>query len=163
MTDLDQRVQPDASEYFGNIRTDAPLGTVVFSFRVVIDRNGFPNNNINAIIVSLVRTGLVQGIFRFSDGTTDRQFLISAFGGIDAVNASGRFPEIRLYNSRYAVYEDSVIYQQAPPSTLELPTILDFDLNIIVVGANNNVETLTRIGRVYLVLPPSKLLIELNA
>ena len=157
--DLGQRVQADATAYIGSTRTDAPPGTVVFPFRVVIDRNGFPNNNINAILVSLVRNNLVQSIFKFSDGTTDRQFLISVFGGIDAVNASGRFPEIRLYNSRYVVYKESVIYQQAPPSDLELPTTLDFDLNMIVVGDNNNVETLTPtpIGTVFLEPPPSKL------
>ena len=156
MTALGGRVEADATAYFGSIRTDEPFGTVVFPFRVVIDRNGFPNNNTNAMIVSLTRNALVQGIFRFSDGTTLRQFSIISRGGIDAVNASGSIPEIRLYNSRYAVYEDSVIYQQAPPSTLELPTTLDFDLNIIVVGDGNDAETLTPnpIGTVFLEPPP---------
>ena len=141
---LDQGLQADATAYFGRIQTDTPLGTVVFSFRIIIDRTQFTNNDLSAIIVSLVRNNLVQNIFRFSDGTTDRQFLIGLAGGIDAANSSRVFPEIRLHDSRYIVYEDSVIYQQAPPSSLELPTTLDFDLNILVVGVvTTDVSSLT--------------------
>lgn len=138
---MSQGVQANASAYFGSIQTDTPLGTLVFGFRVVIDRNRFTSNDLSAIIVSLVRNNLVQNIFKFSDGTTDRQFVIA--GGIDAVNASRVFPEIRLHDSRYIVYEDFVIYEQAPPSTLELPTTLDFDLNILVVGEMTDVISLS--------------------
>ena len=154
---MGQRVEADATEYSGTIRTDEPFGTVVFPLRYVIDRNGFPNNDIIAIIVTLSGSGLVQGIFRLSGGTTDRQLSIIGEGGIDAVNASGVFPEVRLYNNRYALYEDSIIYQEAPPSTLGLPTTLEINLNIIVVGMGNDAESLTRIGRVSLTTPPGKL------
>ena len=87
--------------------------------------------------------------------------MIDLAGGIDAVNASRVFPEIRLHDSRYVVYEDSVIYQQAPPSTLELPTILDFDLNILVAGVvTTDVASLTpfAVGTVSLTEPPGKLI-----
>ena len=152
-----QGVQANASAYFGSIQTDAPLGTFVFGFRVLIDRNRFTNNDLSAIIVSLVRNNLVQSIFKFGDETNDRQFLIGLAGGIDAVNASRVFPEIRLYDSRYIVYEDFIIYQQAPPSTLELPATLDFDLNILVVGVvTTDVASLDpfAVGTVNLTQPP---------
>ena len=158
---MDQGLQADATAYFGSIQTATPLGAVVFSFRIVIDRNRFTNTDLSAIIVTLTRNNLVQSIFKFSDGSTDRQFLINLAGGIDAVNASRVFPEIRLYDSRYIVYEDSVIYNQGPPSTLELPTTLDFDLNIIVVGVvTTDVASLTpfAVGTVDLDRPPGKCL-----
>ena len=161
---LSQGLQADATAYYGSLQTDTPLGTEVFPFRIVIDRNRFTNNDISAIIVSLVRNNLVQSIFRFSDGSTDRQFLINLAGGIDAANASRLFPEIRLYDSRYILYEDSVIYQQAPPSTLELPTALDFELNILVVGVvTTDVSSLNpfAVGTVSLTEPPGKLFLQI--
>ena len=82
----------------------------------------------------MVRNNLVESILKFSDGQNQRTFAIAAQGGIDAVNASRMFPEIRLIENRLVVYEESVIYLQASPSTLSLPTTLDFDLNLIVVG-----------------------------
>ena len=82
----------------------------------------------------MVRSNLVERIFKFSDGQNQRIFAIAAQGGIDAVNASRVFPEIRLIENRLVVYEESVIYQEAPPPQLQLPTVLDFDLNLIVVG-----------------------------
>ena len=84
----------------------------------------------------MFRNNLVESIFRFSDGRNFRVFEVGTQGGIDAVNASQVFPEIRLIENRLVVYEDFVIYQETPPSSLELPTVLDFDLNFIAVGRN---------------------------
>ena len=152
-----QGAQANATAYFGSIQTDAPLGSFVFGFRVVIDRNRFTNNDLSAIIVNLVRNNRVQRIFKFSDGTTARQFLISLAGGIDAANASRTFPEIRLHDSRYIVYEDFIIYQEMPLPDDELPTTLDFDLSILVVGVvTTDFIDLSpfAIGEVYLAPPP---------
>ena len=82
----------------------------------------------------MVRNNLVQSIFRLSDGQNQRTFFIRNRGGIRAVNESRLFPEITLIENGLVVYEDHIIYQEAPPSSLELPTTLDFDLNLIVVG-----------------------------
>ena len=50
------------------------------------------------------------------------------------MNASRLYPEIRLIDDRYIVYEDNITYQEAPPQTLELPATLSFELNLLVVG-----------------------------
>ena len=150
----DRGVQPDATAYFGSIITTSPIGTEVFPFRIVIDLSRF-NNELNAIIMILNRNNLVETIFRFSDGEAQRTFQFAEHGGIDAVNASHVFPEIRLIENRLVVYEDSIIYNQAPPSTLELPTTLDFDLSVIVVGPSNFLQLNNfALGTVAL-LPPS--------
>ena len=138
------------------MQTDAPLGTRVFPFRIVIVLNRF-NNDLDAFIVIMVRNNLVESIFKFSDGQNQRTFSIAAQGGIDAVNASRVFPEIRLVENRLVVYEEFVIYQQAPPSTLSLPTTLDFDLNLIVIGRDSLSiqESLPfAVGTVALIPPP---------
>ena len=43
-------------------------------------------------------------------------------------------PEIRLIENRLVVFEDYVIYQAAPLPGFQVPIVLDFDLNLIVVG-----------------------------
>ena len=130
---MDRGIQADATAYFGRVLTNASFGTEVFRFRIVIDLSRF-NNDLDAIVTIMVRNNLVETIFKFSDGRNTRTFGIASQGGIDTVNASRVFPEIRLIENRLVVFEDYIIYQQAPPSTLEQPTTLDFDLNIIVVG-----------------------------
>ena len=130
---LGNGIQADATAYFGSVLTTDPLGTEVFRFRIVIDLSRF-DNDLDAIITIMVRNNLVESIFKLSDGQNQRTFPIISQGGIDAMNASRVFPEIILVENRLVVYEDYVIYQVAPPSEIQLPTILDFDLNLIVVG-----------------------------
>ena len=148
---LENGIQADATAYFGTVLVNDPIGTQVFHFRIVIDLNRF-NNDLNAIVILLIRNNLVESIFKFSNGQNQRTFGIAAQGGIDAVNVSDVFPEIRLIENRLVVLEDYVIYQQAPPVTLELPTTLDFDLNLIVVGrhSTNFIHELFAVGNVTL-------------
>ena len=156
---MEQGFQADATAYFGSVQTTDPIGTVVFPFRIIIDLNSFTNNDLSAIILNLVQNNLVQRIFRFSDNTNMRQFLIGVEGGIVAVNASRRFPEIRLFNNRYVVYEDNITYQEAPPSALELPTTLDFELNLLIVGqvtTEVREESPFATARVFISEPPGK-------
>ena len=155
----DRGVQPDATAYFGSILIDSTIGTEVFPFRIVIDLSRF-NNELNAIIIILNRNNLVETVFKFSDGEDQRTFQFTEHGGIDAVNASGVFPEIRLIDNRLVVYEDRVIYNQAPPTSFELPTTLDFDLSTIVVGPNN-FEQLNNfaLGTVALLSPSGRLIV----
>ena len=153
---MDRGIQADATAYFGSVLTNDTFGTEVFRFRIVIDPSRF-GNDLDAIIVIMVRNNLVQTIFKLSDGQNQRTFAIAANEGIDAVNASRVFPEIRLIENRLVVFEDFVIYQQAPPSTLQLPTTLDFDLNLIVVGQGSAIiqELLPFAeGRVAIIPPP---------
>ena len=133
---MDRGVQADATAYVGSVLTNATIGMKVFRFRIVVDLSRF-NNDLSAIIITMVSNNLVLAIFKFSDGQNERTFTIAAQGGIDAVNASRVFPEIRLIENRQVVFEDFVIYQQAPPSALQLPTTLDFDLNLIIFGQGN--------------------------
>ena len=103
------------------------------------------------------RNNLVETIFKFSDGQNTRTFRIASEGGIDAVNASRVFPEISLIENRLVVFEDFVIYNEAPPSDLDLPTTLDFDLNLIVVGQGSLfIQELLpfAVGTVALIPPP---------
>jgi hypothetical protein len=121
-------VQADATAYFGSIQIGAPLGIDVFKFRLVLNLSSF-GNDLDAIAIGMVRSNLVEKTFSFSDGHNQRTFSIGFHGGIDAVNASRVFPEIRLIGNRLVVFEDSVIYQE-PPSTgsdheLELPITHD--------------------------------------
>ena len=155
---MDRGIQADATAYFGSVLTNAMIGTEVFRFRIVIDPSRF-NNDLNALVIIMVRNNLVETIFKFSDGQNQRTFAIGAQGGIDAVNASRVFPEIRLIENRLVVFEDFIIYQQAPPSTLQLPTTLDFELNLIVVGRNSiTIQELLpfAVGTVTLLPPPGK-------
>ena len=135
--------------------TNAPLGTEVFRFRIVIDLRRF-NDDLDAIVIIMVRNNLVESIFKFSDGQNTRTFGIGAAGGIDAVNASRVFPELTLIENRLVVYTDRIIYQQAPPSSLQIPTTLDFDLSLIVIGRNSlNIQQVNfAIGTVALIPPP---------
>ena len=95
--------------------TTDPFGTEILRFRVVIDFSIF-NDDLDALVTIMARSNLVEWIFKFSDGLKQKTFLIGLRGGIDAVNASHVFPEIRLVESRLIVFEDYVIYQEAPPS-----------------------------------------------
>ena len=150
-------IQADATAYYGNVLTTDPLGTEVLHFRIVINLCRF-DNDLDVIVFIMVRNNLVESIFKLSDGQNQRTFLIGANGGVDAVNVSRVFHEIRLIENRLVVFEDFVIYQQAPPSTLELPTTLDFDLNLVVVGRESrNIQQLLpfAVGTVVLhTLPP---------
>ena len=101
------------------------------------------------------RNNQVLSIFRFSDDQITRQFTF--IGGINAANASGQLPtEVRLLENGLVVFEDFVIYRRAPPDSLELPTTLDFDLSIIVVGRGgaNVAQTDFAVGTVALIPPP---------
>ncbi|MCG8620687.1 MAG: hypothetical protein MJE68_01630 [Proteobacteria bacterium] len=101
------------------------------------------------------RDNTVLSIFRFSDDQITSQFTFN--GGINAANASGQLPhEIRLLENGLVVFEDFIIYRQAPPLELELPTTLDFDLSIIVVGRDgiNTRQTDFALGTVALFPPP---------
>ena len=134
----DYSVQADATAYFGSVQTNATFGSQIFCFRIIIDLSDF-NNDLDFIVLIMVQGNLVERIFKFSDGTNQRAFQIAANGGIDAVNASRVFPEIRLIEAmmnRFVVLEEYVIYQAVPPSELELPATLNFDLNLIVLGQN---------------------------
>ena len=155
---MDHGIQADATAYFGTVLINiATFGTEIFRFRIVIDLSRF-NNDLIAIVIIMVRNNLVESIFKFSDGQNQRTFAIAAQGGIDAVNASRVFPEIRLIENRLVVYEDYVIYQAAPPPEyVELPVTFDFDLNLIVIGRDPSViqEHLPfAVGTVTLTLPP---------
>ena len=152
---LENGVQADATAYFGSVVTSDPFGTEVFRFRIVIDLSQF-NNDLDAIVILMVRNTLVQSIFRLSDGQNQRTFFIRNRGGIRTVNESRVFPEITLIENGFVVYEDYIIYQEAPPSSVELPTTLDFVFNLIVVGENNfNSQQINfAIGTVYLTPPP---------
>ena len=130
---LDQGIQADATAYFSNISAAAPFGTEVFRFRLVIDLSRF-HDDLLRIAISMNSNNIVHSIFKFSDGQNYRVFLIGVHGGIDAVNASRVFPEIRLIENRLVVYEDYVIYHEIPPPSLRLPAVLDFGLNFIAVG-----------------------------
>ena len=108
----------------------------------------------------MVRSNQVERIFKFSNGANQRTFLIRGNGGIDAVNASRVFPEITLTENRLVVYEDFIIYQEAPAPDIILPAMLDFDLNLIVVGLDSdNIRELLpfAVGTVELIPPPGKL------
>ena len=94
------------------------------------------------------RNRLVESIFKLSDGQNVRSFAITAQGGIGVVNITNLFPEIQFINNRLVLFEDSVIYQQAPPTSLGLPTALDFDLNFIAVGRNYFDVVHIAVGRV---------------
>jgi hypothetical protein len=130
---LDQGIQADATVYFGNISAGAPFGTEVFRFRLVIDLSQF-HDYLDVIAIFVNQNNFVESIFRLSDVQNFRVFPIADQGGIDAVNASRVYPEIRLIENRLVVYEDSVIYQEIPPASLELPTVLDIELHFIAVG-----------------------------
>ena len=155
---LENGIQADATAYFGSIQTNATFGTRVFNFRIVIDLSRF-GNDLDAIVVIMVRSNQVERIFKFSDGQNQRTFGIGAQGGIDTVNSSRIFPEIRLIENRLVVYEEYIIYQGAPGSDIMLPAMLDFDLNLIVVGRDSlTIRELLpfAVGTVELIPPPGK-------
>ena len=133
----------------------------MFCFRIVIDLSRF-SNDLDAIAIIMVRNNLVESIFKFSGGLNTKIFTIAAQGGIDAVNASRVFPEIRLIENRLVIFEDSVTYQEAPPPELQLPTTLDFDLGLAVVGRHSiNIQEVWpfAVGAVVLTLPPGMTII----
>ena len=153
---LDGGVQADATAYFGTVLANAPSGTEVFHFRIVIDLGRF-NNDLDAIVIIMVRNVTVEQILKFSNGQNIRTFPIALHGGIDAVNASGVFPEIRLIENRLVVYEDYIIYHQAQYPGFQVPITFDFDLHLIIVGRNpTNIRQLSPFatGTVLLTLPP---------
>ena len=153
---FDRGVQADATAYFGSIQTNATFETQVFHFRIVIDLSIF-NNDLAVIAVFLVGSNFIEQIFKFSDGQNLRVFEIGLNGGIDAVNTSRAFPEIRLIENRLVVYEDYVIYQAFSSPSIELPIILNFDIYFIVLGQNLTVIQEffpLAVGTITLILPP---------
>ena len=98
------------------------------------------DNDLEYIDVTLVqRNYLSERIFSFSNYQQERRFSINKHGGIDAVNASNTFPEITLINNRTIIYEDFVIYSQDSNffiSSINLPSRVDIDLNVVVLGIN---------------------------
>ena len=150
-------IQANATAYFGSVLTNSTTGTKVFSFRIVIDLSRF-NNDLISIITLLNRNNLVQSIFRFSNGRDGQTFTFS--DGIVAANASGVLPpEFRLLANKLIVFEDSVIYYQAPPPYyLVLPATLDFDLSILAVSLDTSLSETVRfaVGTVDLFPPPGE-------
>ena len=148
-------IQADATAYFGSVLTNSTPGTEVFHFRIVIDLSRF-GDDLSGIVTIMNRNNLVDSIFRFSDLSNQRTFTFGS--GIDAANASGRFPEIRLLQNRLVVFEDFIIYQQAPPPSLNLPTTLDFDMSVLVVAPDQeNTQSLRfAVGAVDLIPPPGE-------
>ena len=149
-------IQADATAYFGRIVTNSTLGTEVFHFRIVIDLSRF-DNDLSAILTVMDRNNLVESIFKFSDGENQRTFTFD--NGVVAANASGTLPpQFRLLENRLVVFEDSIIYQEPPPPSLQLPTTLDFDLSIIAVGHNHfNTQSIRfALGTVALIPPPGE-------
>ena len=102
------------------------------------------------------RDNIIASTFRFSDDTLTRTFTF--IDGINAENASGVLPrEIRVLENGFVVFEDFVVYRQAPPESLMLPTVREFDLSIIVVGRGpgaNTIQTDFADGIVALIPPP---------
>ena len=145
-------MQADASAYFGTVLTNAPIGTEVFRFRIVIDLSSY-GSDLDAIITVLYRDNLVAQTFRFGDNDqTARVFIF--IDGINTANASGLLPpEIRLLENGLVVLEDSVIYISPD---FNLPPTLDFDLSVIVVGRGgaNAMQTDFAVATIALIPPP---------
>ena len=154
---LESGIQADATAYFGSVLTNATIGTPVFSFRIVIDLSRFDDDLI-AVLTIMNRNSLVDSIFKFSDGTNQRTFPFA--NGIVAANASGTLPtELRLLQNGLVVFDDFIIYQQAPPPSLELPTTLDFDMFVLAIALydpNNNQQVRFAVGTVVLIPPPGE-------
>ena len=103
------------------------------------------------------RNNLVDSIFKFGDSTNQRKFIFGS--GIVAANASGMLPpQFRLLENGLVLFEDFIIYQQAPPSSLQLPTTLDFDMNILAVSPDpiNSQQVRFAVGTVDLIPSPGK-------
>ena len=145
-------IQADATAYFGSVLTNAPIGTEIFRFRVVIDLNAY-GGDLGAILTVLNRSFQVTSIVRFSGSEFTKTFTLD--GGIIARNASGTLPpEISLLENNFAVFEDFVIYNQHPPPDLNM---VDFDLTILVVGGGDNPISRNvdfAVGTVALISPP---------
>ena len=149
-------IQADATAYFGRIITNSTPGTEVFRFKIVIDLSRF-DNDLSAIVTIMSRNNLVDSIFKFSDGSNQRTFTFD--NGIVAASASGTLPnEVTLLENRFVVFEDFIIYQQAPPPSLDLPATLDFDLSILAVAPDplNSQSLRFAVGTVYLFPPPGE-------
>ena len=160
---LENGIQADATAYFGSIVTNATIGTPVFPFRIVIDLNAFAGD-LSAVLLIMNRNNLVDAIFKFSDGENTRRFMFD--NGIVAENALGMLRrEFSLIENRFVVFEDFIIYQQAPPPSLELPTTLDFDMSIIAVGIDpsNSQSGRFAVGNVTLIPPPGEYMITICA
>ena len=156
---LPNTFQADATAYFSSILSNATSGSEVFQFRIIIDRYQFTNNDLSAIVIIMNRDNFVESLFKFSDGLNQRRFAIGNEGGIVAVNASQVFPEIRLLNNQYILYEDYVMFtaNRASLLSLALPVTLDFNMSLLVVGINptDSIQYLFSRANVT-ILPPSK-------
>ena len=86
------------------------------------------------------RDNQVARTFRFGDnGQTTRPYTF--IGGINAENAAGLLPpEIRVLENGLVVLEDSVIYI-LPDADFDVPTTLNFDLSVIVLGRGPGART----------------------
>ena len=154
---LQNAYQANATQYFGALLSNSTMGTVVFRFRVFIDLFQFTNRDLAVIVVSLNENVIVNRLFKLSNGLNTKQIQLIDEGGVVAVNASGVFPEIRLLNSQYFIYDDSVIYNGLT-SDIEITSTTQyaFDLNIVIVGVENGEVQQGPIGRgnVTLLKPP---------
>ena len=151
---LENGIQADATAYFGRIVTNSTRGTPVFPFRIVIDLSRF-GDDLSAILTVLNRNNLVESLFKFSNSQNQRTFSFNE--GVVAANASGMLPpQVTLLENRFVVFDDYVIYQEAPPSSLQLPTTLDFDLSVLVVAfdSGNSQSVRFAVGIVSLIPPP---------
>ena len=153
---LENGIQADATAYFGSVLTNATIGTPIFPFRIVIDLSRF-DGDLSAVLMIMNRNNLVDSIFKFSDGENTRTFRFGS--GVVAANASGTLPiEFRFLQNGLLVFEDFVIYQQVPLLSLELPTTLDFDMNIIAVALDlgNSQSVRFAVAMVALIPPPGE-------
>ena len=150
-------IQADATAYFGSVLTNSTPGTEVFHFRIFINLTRF-DNDLGAVLTVMNRNNLVETIFKLSEGRNQKTFIFD--NGIIAANASDSLPrEIRLLGNRLVIYEDFVIYQAAPPPSLELPATLDFDMSIVAVSqfnASNSQSVRFAVGTVNLIPPPGE-------
>ena len=122
-------MQANATVYTGHVHSDLSTNTSVFGFKIVADISSLVSNlRMLFFTMTMVRNAQVERIFKLSDGQNEKT--VQTTNGIAEIS---NFPELTLIDNRYLVYEDYVIYNEAPPSSLSLPTIRDFDMNVHIV------------------------------
>ncbi len=141
--------QANATVYSGHVHSDLSTNTPVFGFKIVADISSLIRSGLSLLIihVSMVRNSQVERIFKISNG--QNQKLIEISNGITGINDQ---PELTLIDNTYLVYEDFIIYGNAPLEDLPLPTILDFDLSVFITGdqQSNVIIGPSALGRVTL-------------
>ena len=126
-------VQANATAYYGSVHVNATNGTIVFSFRSVIDLRQFDNGSgiIEVVLTQSNFTG--TRLFSFSNYQQQRHFSISKHGGIN----------ITLITNRIVVYDDHIIYNGYEHDTLsnvKLPSAVELHLNV-ATKRNNSDDT----------------------